>query len=380
MAIKRIFYEKSIHLPPVLKSLDWDGFWDYTGWQDDRGTLSIELISRFKKLLEASTGYTDDNPPEGQDEKTITCGSVAFNVVSTRGTKRPRYGEIYHEFGDFVKGLQAGYDKKTLRKGYRAIQVEGNKLLYIKLEMLLEKLQDDVATMISEKEGVSHSISLIKPAELIEKTPEIITVVSGTDYGAMTEYNARMYQEANNLHEKGDVNTGFSQKKEARERFKKILLDDSFNRLGGKPDEKVEVPYPFEGIKFLHDIKPKSTPSYESMINSFLKPVPKQLKRGGKVGDFMIAAALKPEGLANRLRERGLWDDAIIEPLMAEGLANRLREKGIWDEKFQQTYDPRIIDGEVYVLISGPEKRLEFFKDKSTSTSYDQHVSVKKRR
>lgn len=369
-----------VYLAPVLERLDVDGFWDYKEWQDARPDLSRYIINRFSGSLHGETGFTDDNPPEKPTSKKIPCGSVVFKVASKKEIKRPRYADIYHEFSDFIAGLKASYEAGRLKKGYRTVEIEGKKVVFISLEVLLEKLLIDVKTMLSEKEGVKHKITLVEPAELITKVPEVITIVTGTDYTALMEYNARMYQEAINLKEEGDLRTGFGQKKEAKKRFKKILLEDSFGRLGGKPDQYVKVPYPFGGITFRHHIKPESTVSYESIIDAFLKPIPGTLRKGGRVGDLIMAAALDP-GLVDRLRKKGLLDEEMAAALKVDGLVDKLKEKGIWDDKFEQAYVPRVIDKKAYVLLSGPTKRLEYFKDnKYTSTTYNQFVSVNRTR
>jgi hypothetical protein len=359
MEIERSFYITEVRLPPVLESLDSDGFWDYKEWQDTRGELS--LISKFKGSLnaDASKRFPNGKPPKKPTENEIKYGSVTFGIKSKTKSKRPRYGEIHHEFRDDLIKLKESYDSGTLKKGYRTIKVESGKLaIYISLDMPFDKLKNYVKTMLSEKEDAEHKIEWVKPDDLFKSTPEVVTVVSGTDYEAWTEYNARMFQEARNLKNQGDTNTGFSRKKEARGRFKKILLEDSFRRLGEKPKVYVKVPYPFGDITFVHKIEPNTDISYDSIIKAFLNPLPKDLEKGGKVGDFIIAKSL-----------------------LTSGLPERLKEKGIWDEKFEQAYRPVVIkDKGVYVLLSGILKRLDYHKKESTSTSYDQHVSVKRTR
>lgn len=359
MTIARSFYQTEVRLPPVLESLDSNGFWDYKEWQDTRGELS--LVSKFKGSLDAEASKRiPGGKPEKLTENEIPCGSVTFGVESKTKTKRPRYGDIYHDFRDDVINLKESYDARRLKKDYRTIEIEpGKRAVYISLDMLLDKLKNDVKTMLSEKEDVEHKIEWVKPPELFKSIPEIIMIISGTDYGAWSEYNARMFQEARNFKEQGDVNTGFGQKKEAGGRFKKILLEDSFSRLGEKPKEYVKVPYTFGGVTFRHHIKPEDTVTYESIINAFIKPLPEKLKKGGKVGDFVIARSL-----------------------LIPGLPERLKEKGIWDEKFELAYKPIIIkDKGVYILLSGPLKRLDYYKNKKyTSTSYNQHVSLNRTR
>ena len=351
MGISDVFFTDKIYLPPELNGLSEKDFWHYKEWQDSRPNISKAIITPFKS--ENLTPFSDDNPPEKPTPTKIECGNIVFNVFSKKGTKRPRYGDIYKEFKDFLKGLRESYNKGTLRKGYRTIEVDDKKEVYISLETVLEELKNTKKIMLSEKEGVNHKRSLVKPVELIEEVPEILSIVTGTDYSAKSEYNARIYQLAENLLDQGDINTGFSRKKEAEGKFKKILLEDSFERLGGEPDKFVKIPYIFGRIAFRHHIKPKSQPSYESTINAFLGQFPEKLKEGVKIGDFIM-----------------------LEGLMTPGLPEKLKGMGIWDEEFEQAYKPKIIGGEVYILLSGPLKRLNHLKKESISTSYDQHVSV----
>ena len=351
MGIPKSFLTDIIYLPPVLEGLGEDDFWQYIDWQSHRGEIPKMITAPFKN--QNLSPFTDDNPPEKPKPTRAKFGSVVFGVLSKKKTKRPRYADIYSDFEGFLTNLKESYERGTLRKDYRTIEEDGKKELYVSLDTVAGKLREDKNTMLSEKEGVDNKISLLKPAGLSEEVLESITIVADTDYSARSEYNARIYQLASNFLNQGDINTGFSQKKEAGRRFKKILLEDSFERLGGRPETFVKVPYPFGSITFKHHIKPKSQPSYETMINAFLHPIPKTIKKGSLAGDF-----------------------SMLEGLKSPGLRERLKEKGIWDEEFEQTYRPRLISGRVYILLEGVMKRLEYYRNRSISTSYDQHVSV----
>lgn len=354
MAIPTVFRETPVYRPPVLERVDRvDDFWAYHGWQEDRTMLPIYIINPFKASVHNHTGFTGENPPQGETEQLIKCGDIEFNVTSKKAARRPRYADIYGEFVRFVDELITAYERSRLREGYRIFEVDGMPQLYLSVSLLLEKLGDDVATMLSEKEGVNHKIVVVGPADLIEYVPERLTIVSDTDYSAWTPYNARMYAEAGNMRERGDINTGFKRKKGVS-RFKRLLLEDSFERLGDKPTVLVKVPYPFGAVTFLHHIKPEATPRYEAIINALLKPVPSRLQRNSAIGDLRMAEAMR-----------------------TEDLPEKLREKGLWDEEFVNTYDPRLADGMVYVNAEGLSRRLPQLKSDKTSTTYNQSVSVK---
>ncbi len=344
------FMQTNITLPRPLTALDEDSFFEYLEWQQARNDLAT-LNSYFRKTLADSTGFSDENlPEEPLITKESAYGSLKFKIEGKKGTKKPKYGEIFKSFSTYLDELQRSYGQGTLRKNYRTEEVDNKRVVYVTLDMILNRLQTDVETMIAEKEGMSFGISLLEPEELQTSIPSLISIVSGTNYAAPSEYNARIYQEAKNLKEQGDINTGFNAKAEGK--FKQLLMEDSFNRLGEKPEVTVSIPYPFGSITFKHQIKPESTAKYETIINGFLKPIPDTIRKGITIGDFVMLQQLNSD------------------------LETTLKEKGIWTDSFEQAYQPKIIDGQVYILLEGPFQRLQQFKDKATSLTYNQSVSI----
>ncbi len=349
-----------VYLPDVLTSIDEKSFRQYMMWQDDQRMLNRYPISKFTEALLSTLPYTDENRPEEKvKEDRIKLGELEFLVITTQQSKRISYKSVYDKFKTFVNSLEEFYKDERLRKDFRTLTPKSLQLsikeLYVHSKMVKEKLIEYVNTSLEGKEGIKQEVKLIKPEQLLTSIPEVMHINLGRDYKAVAESNARAWQEAQNMVEEGGKRTvGFQVKgtKEYVKRFKRLVLEDSLQILGEVPKTPVALMYPFPMISFKHQIEPRETVSYEPIIDSFLKEVPKVIKSNSKIGDLTLI------------------------DLISEGKKEWLQEKKVLSEDFLKDYDPQKEEGKTYIRIEGLKKRLQEHTKKNTTPTIEQNFSI----
>lgn len=135
-------------------------------------------------------------------------------------------------------------------------------------------------------------------------------------------------------------------------RFKRLVLEDSLQIIGGAPKTVIAVMYPFEAVSFKHQIEPREGTSYEPIISEFTKEAPEKLRSNSTIGDLVMISMMGTE--AGKI----------------------LTEKGIIKDEFLQDYDPQTEDGEMYIRIEGLKKRLDDYTKKNTTQNIEQNFSI----
>lgn len=351
-----------VHLPDVLVNMDEKSFRQFMMWQDDQKMLNRYPISKFEDALLATLPYTDENRPGEVKEYPVVVGELEFMVKTIPTHKKVSYSAVYEKFKSFVNMLEEFYKDEMLRKDFRTLTPKHKKPeqgeekeLYVKNNMILEKIREYTQKSIEGKEGIKQETNLIKPAELLSYIPEIIHVNLERNYSGVAESNARTWQEALNMIEEGNNRTvGYKieETKEYVKRFKKLLLDDTLQILGEKPKNPVAVMYPFETVSFKHQIEPRDNISYEPIIAAFIKETPKVLKSNSTIGDL------------------------VMVNMIEKGQDQGLRDKGLIKEDFLIDYDPQGEGGSAYIRIAGLKKRLEGYTKNKTNQTIEQNFSI----
>ena len=342
-----------IELPDHLLTIEEGSFWRYLAWQNDRAELDRRIRTKFKEGALATTSYSDDARPAHKAETPLKIGQLEFIITTTPTTKHPAYSTINVEFGNFLQQFKEQYDKGLLGKGYRTLQGEA----YIDLDVLIEKLEGDVKTLLEGKAGVQQKIALVKPQELITNVPNIISIVLGRDYSALSEYNGRMFIGAENMIKEGDGRTvGYKEGSIEVKRFKKLLLDDSLQTIGAYPKAPTVVAYPFDEFTFVHQLEPRTRHEYGEIIAAFLKGFPTRIARNSKIGDFI----------------------KIKEMMQDEALRKKLVESGLVDESFSRDYNPTRRDKVIYVRLQGVIDRLERYRKDTINPYLEQNIFLKR--
>jgi hypothetical protein len=349
-----------VYLPDVLVNIDEKSFRQYMTWQDDQKTLNKFPITKFENALLATLQYTDEKRPEEEKKDPVQVGELEFIVKTTPTKKRISYSTVYDRFKTFIQALEEFYNDERLRKDFRTLAPKHTNItldlkeLYVKNRIILEKMEEIKQASFEGKEGIKQEINLVKPAELLTALPDVIQINLDRNYAAVAESNARTYQEALNMVEEGTKRTvGFKTKVDGKtvyiNRFKRLVLEDSLQIMGGTPKTVVAVMYPFETVSFKHQIEPREGISYEPVISEFIKEAPEKIRSNSTIGDLIMVNMIGTE--AGKI----------------------LTEKGIIKDEFLQDYDPQTEDGEMYIRIAGLKKRLEEYTKKNTGPTIEQN-------
>lgn len=348
-----VLREIQIPLPEHLVRIDERSFRQYMMWLDHSRTLTKFITHRFEEGLLKTIPYNDENRPEKMTETTKNIGELELKITTTPTDKKISYSTLYQKFKGFTEALEEFHRDERLKKDFKLVESKG---LYALNNMILEKLEEQKKNSLEGKKGVKQEIELIKPEELLTKIPEIIPLVLDRNYGTPTEYNATKWQEARNMQEEGKRRTeGYrlDGSKEEVKRFKKLVLEDSLQTLGEKPKDPVALIYPFETASLKHQIEPRENTSYESIIESFIKKAPEQIKSNSKIGDL------------------------VIINMMEQGIEEKLKEKGLINEELLRDYDPRKEeDGKMYIRLEGLKKRISDYHEKYTKPSLEQNFYI----
>lgn len=348
-----------VYLPDVLTNIDEKSFRQFMMWQEDQKMLNKFPVSKFNDAILATLPYTDENRPEDVKEELVKVGELELIIKTTPQHKRTSYKSVYEKFKTFVDSLEEFYKDERLRKDFRTLTPKSTtseeKELYVENGMVFEKLKEYVGTSIEGKEGIRQEVTLVTPIELLISIPDVMHINLERNYGMVAESNARAWQEAQNMVDEGSKRTvGYKVEgtKDYVKRFKRLVLDDSLQILGETPKTPVALMYPFEAINFKHQLEPRETTSYEPIIDSFLREVPKVIKSNSRIGDFVIIS------------------------MIAEGNVELLMQKKMLKDEFIQDYDPQKEEGKTYIRIAGLKKRLEDYTKKNTSPTLEQNFSI----
>lgn len=343
--MSRVILYSNVRLPRVIETLEERDFRDYLTWERWKKDLDKFPIKRFRNSAFDTTGFTAHNRPEKTTPTPLKIGNeVEFEISTGLTTKRPAYSEINEEFGIFLKTLSEQYEKGILGKGYRTI----NNKPYVLIDMLEKKLENDIKNILEGKEGIKQTLTRISPEN--PKVPAKTSIAFDRDYSKLTESNARLHIGAYLLKQEGDRRTiGYKDEKTGEDirRFKKLLLEDSFQLIGGKPKEEgvYSVPYPFENIIFVNQLEVRKNRKHKDIVYSFIKPAPeKRIQKRSKIGDFVKINMIKRENAENLLREKEQIDD-----------------------QFMNDYKPTIRKGKIYVSLDGIRRRLTQYNFKLVS-------------
>ncbi len=351
-----------VYLPDDLVNIDEKSFRQFMMWQDDHKMLNKYPINKFEDGLLTKLPYTDSNRPEKETKDNVTVGQLEFIVKTTPQQKRISYAAVYDKFKRFVEMLEEFYKDERLRKDFRTLtpkyekpEQEEEKELYVKNGMVLEKISEYKESSLEGKEGIKQQVDLIKPLEILASTPEMMQINLERNYGAVAESNARAWQEAINMIEEGNRRTvGYKDEvtKEYIKRFKKLVLEDSLQIIGQTPKNPVAVMYPFETVSFKHQLEPREPVSYEPIISSFTKEVPKVIKTNSKIGDL------------------------VMVNMIEKGQVQWLKDKELLKEDFLTDYDPQREDEFIYIRIAGLKKRFKDYTRDNTTPTIEQNFFI----
>jgi len=343
----KIITELNIHLPKEFVGITENNFWRYLLWQVDRKELTKRIKTRFEEGAFAFSGYDDDHRPKGEVTTPLPIEQeLEFAIQTELTTKRPAYSQVNDEFGNYLSFLLEQREKRILRRD--VITIDGEP--YVSISDLLGKLKSDLKTLLEGREGVSQSLKIVKPAELLAKIPQTVSIVFDRDYSALTDYNGRIYVEAVNLSGEGDKRAKL---------FKASLLEDSLKTIGvqSKKDlkEVVTLSYPFESADFIHQLEPRTVPSYGGILDAFIHPAPERIAINSKIGDFI----------------------KVVMMMSDDGLAETLRNKGLVNEEFVASYKPVRREENVYVRLKGVLERLKRYRADFITPTVEQNIILR---
>jgi hypothetical protein len=334
---KRITQMK-ISLPKDLSEITEDNFLKYLAWGKTVKNINKHIIEPFKAAVYAKTGYSDENRPDKKvKDKVNVSEGIDFLVDTKPTTKRPSYKKVNEEFGNYVHFLAEQYGMDIRRKDIRTIDGEP----YVKIDDLLAKINSELAESREGREGIEQSMTPAKPGELSGRIPESVTIAFGRDYSDLTENNARTYADVTNF-----LTTGNNR----MNAFKKKILEDSLETLGGDPEEPTALSYEFENLDFVHQLEPRKSPKHKDVVYAFIKEAPENITKRTRIGDLV-----KVEMLMN-------------------GDRDMLEEKGLVDDEFIETYKPVRRADAAYVRLEGVKERLEHYRDATAKPTVEQNV------
>ena len=343
----KIITQLDIHLPKEFVGIIEDNFWRYLLWQADRKELTKRIETKFEEGAFAFSGYNDEHRPDKEVTTPLPIGQeLEFAIYTKPTTKRPAYSQVNEEFGNYLSFLLEQREKGILRKDVITIDEKP----YVSVSDLTGKLNSDLETLLEGREGVRQNLELVKPAELLAKIPQTVSIVFGRDYSALTDYNGRIYVEAVNLSEEGNKRTNL---------FKASLLEDSLKTIGVKNKNDLKevstLSYPFESADFIHQLEPRTGYSYRDILDAFINPAPERIAKNSKIGDFI----------------------KVVMMMSDDGLAETLRNKGLVSDEFVASYKPVRREENVYVRLEGVLKRLESYRAHFTTPTVEQNIVLR---
>jgi len=337
-----------------LAKIDEETFLNYMKFENDKKILNRRIIEPFKNSLCASTGYDDENLPESPQDLVVPVGSVEYRIHVTPTTKRPSYKNTLENFENFINFLIEQNKNGVRREGVRIFEGKEGREPYVRNDILLEKLVEGLTKLTEGKEGVRFKIECMDPALKIE-VPEKIYIVWNRNYGALTDYNARIFQQARNFLVEGKKRTeGYTTKKNGKtirvKRFKEILLEEGLTTLGIKAEEleePVAIQYPFEHIVFIQQLEPRKSVKYKNVVEALIKDAPQKITKRSRIGDLVL-----------------------IENF------DNFKESGFVNEKFIEDYDPRRYEGSMYIRLFGIKKRVEQYIKEFEESNIEQNIFI----
>lgn len=324
-----IVTREDFELPDKIEGISEESFWKLLDWKQGSGRIKSKVKGKFEHKLYASTGWTDDNRPEELREDDVEIGDIKFRIKTKPTTKTPSWSEVITRFGEYLDFLQEQRGvEEVYRRGVRTFGDE----FFVDILVLQEKLERDRTQILQGKEGVEQTnLGLVNTdGNIIKPSPDLapvrLSIGLDVDYTELTENNANVYWSALNFLKAWDASA---------KAFKDEVKEDSLRVLGGEPDKPIAVRYPFRNVVFYHQLEPRERISYVNVFEALMKPVPKTIRKGGKIGDL------------HKLR------------MYAEDYKDLLLEKELIDNEWIEDYQPRIeSDGRIFIRLTGIRKRL----------------------
>ena len=334
---------KRIELPErELTGITEQNFWDYLIWEANKSELKRRILKGFKDKAALRTGYNNRNLPESATPTIMPIGDeIILSVTSTPTTKRPSYSVVNEEFSYYIDFLLHQHANGIKRRGI--ITHDGK--AYASVDYLIDELRNSIDKLTEGKEDVSYSLELVEPEELVSRVPKHLQISLDRDYSALTDYNTRMYFVTDNFIDSGNKRIS---------PFKDMLLNDSLQVLGEAPKRPRNVSYPFENTTFIHQLEPRETPSYKSIIDSLMKKPPKKINKKSKIGDLEKIRMTKDSDLNVLLRDQKLIDD-----------------------DFFADYNPITRRDKFYVNLEGLKKRFYQHRRDNLSPSIEQNILIR---
>lgn len=331
-----------IRLPPVLNNLQLGSFLYYLKWQNDRHDLE-RIANSFKKgisnhLLEKS------KPPI---EEVLEFGGLKIKVLLEETEGSISYEKVLQELKKYLNHLTEEWQNQRLKKNYRTI--DGS--LYIDLK-LVEKKIEKLKYENKKEPGIRTELKLIEPLPSI---PDNIKFIFEHDYSVPSETNARYWMESNEMLCEGEKRCiGYYDESGNRvKRFKEILYEESLNLLGEEPKHLVRVPYAFDSIIFIHQLEPRERKEYSKIISALSKKAPKNITQKSNFGDIQK-----------------------IKLIMLENAENKLKEQKLIDDEFLSCYEPKLINGNIFIKLDGLSKKIEDYEQEFKSSYIEQNLYI----
>jgi len=331
-----------IVLPLYSEDINKNNFLNFLSWKWDKRNLEDVVIEQFKNSFAESLGYDKESLPTEKIILPKKLGNVEFDAIITPTHKTPSYKDVLVDFESYLGLLLKQYKHNIPRKGVRTIEGEP----YLTTSEAINELSRLVSASLKGKEWFKLKLDPKSPPELLEKIPEVVSVIPTADYKNLNESNASLYFKSDLLLKEGEKRT---------ENFMKFLLEYSLKAIGYEPKQITMIPHVFGEMSFIHQIEPRTKTSYSDIIDAFMKEPPKQITTRSRIGDLFLARMVKGEEPGERF----------------------LREKGLVDDKFIREYNPVIREDEIYVRLNGIIKKLEFYKSKFTESTIEQNIYFK---
>lgn len=329
----KIITTTSLSPPLEINNISQSSFVEYLSWDQNKKEVRKILINPFEEKIKQLTGFNDENIPSNVESVTLDVGQYPIEVTITPTTKRPQYQVVVQEFSNYINFLIEQKDEGIRRKYVRTYNDED----YVANQIILDKLNNLVDESKAGKQGVSYKINIPEIA-----TENELSVSLNRNYASLTESNLLAYATALDIIKKGDS---------ATKPFKGLLLEDSL-AMFEEPQRIMQVEYPYQNIRFIHQIEQRTTIKHQKVVESFNKPEGKRITKASNIGDLVLVNLMRTAETKTTLTEKGLLGCMTDYILVVR-------------------------EGESFIRLQGVSRRLEQYKTNNSNQSLEQNLYIK---
>lgn len=325
-----------------LEDISEQSFRQYMNHQAERKELTSLVVSPFTKSIYDQIPYSDDNRPEDEVVKTIDISDkISFDVTVKPTFKRPAYARIIEDVENYLEQRELDYKQGKKVQGILTINDEP----FILAEDVITKVVNLMSEYREGKEGVSRTIAVRAPDDLINNVPDSLVVVFGQDYGKLTQQNAQAYLKAKSLIKESDAN--------ARE-YKALMLEESLKQIGTDSVSSVSsILYAYGDVAFEHQLEPRATPRHKDVVEALIKAVPEKITKRSRAGDLAVAVQLTDQDKIDFYRTKGLISNAWMDH-----------------------YAPRIRDGKAFISLRALRTSIQRYREEFVTEGVEQNLRV----